>query len=50
MVKPLGDGSFDVQVVDAGGRVLVQLEGYATALLPDAVPEEQRAPLGEAMS
>jgi hypothetical protein len=50
VVKPLDDGSFDVQVVDAGGRVLVQLEGYATALLPDAVSEAERAPLREAMS
>jgi hypothetical protein len=49
VVSPRDDGSFDAAVVDPEGRVLVQLEGYATALLPAAVDEPLCAPLREAM-
>jgi hypothetical protein len=50
IVSPRDDGSFDAHVVDEAGRVLVRLEGYATARLPEPVPSALGAPLREAMA
>jgi hypothetical protein len=45
VVSPRDDGSCDVEVTDEAGRALVRLEGYATALLPDPLPDSVVAPL-----
>ena len=36
--------SFDARVMDADGRVVVEIEGYRTALLPGGLPELHLAP------
>jgi hypothetical protein len=50
VVTPRDDGAFDAHVVDAEGRVLVEMEGYATAALPVALDADAVAPLRESMS
>ncbi len=49
VVSPRADGASDVAVLDASGRVRLQLEGYATALLPDPLAEADAAPIRRAM-
>jgi acyl transferase domain-containing protein len=46
---PLG-GSFAAEVVDGAGVVLVELSGYRTAALPDAIEAEPLKPLQAVMS
>jgi hypothetical protein len=45
-----GPGGFDCRIVDASGNVLVRVDGYRTAQLPDALPEKLRAPIHDAMT
>jgi hypothetical protein len=37
LARGQAEGIFDVEVVDAGGRVILSLQGYRTAALPGAV-------------
>jgi NADP-dependent 3-hydroxy acid dehydrogenase YdfG len=45
LARALGEGSFDVQVADAQGRLVLSLAGYRTAALPGAVGSDAFAPL-----
>jgi hypothetical protein len=45
-----GDVGVDAQVVDASGREVLRLRGYATAALPTTIPEALRAPLAAAVT
>jgi NAD(P)-dependent dehydrogenase (short-subunit alcohol dehydrogenase family) len=49
VVRPRDDGAFDARVVGAQGRVLVELEGYRTVDVPDAVDPDLLGPLADAM-
>ena len=44
------DGGADAEVVDAGGRVRVRLEGYRTIELPGGMDGDALAPLRDAMA
>ncbi len=44
------DGGFDARVVDATGRVLIELLDYRTIELPDPLEPERLRPLQEAMT
>ncbi len=44
------DGGFGGRVVDEGGAVLVEVQGYRTVALPGAVDPERQIPLAEAMA
>ncbi|MGH0030183.1 MAG: SDR family oxidoreductase [Myxococcota bacterium] len=43
------DGVYDARVVDARGRTLLEMTGYATMALPQDLPEELRGPLAAAL-
>jgi len=45
LARALGEGSFDVQVADSHGRLVLSLAGYRTAALPGAVAADAFAPL-----
>ncbi|MCA9551506.1 MAG: SDR family NAD(P)-dependent oxidoreductase, partial [Myxococcales bacterium] len=49
VVRP-GQAGVDAQVVDAEGRVYVELAGYETESLPVPLPESKYAPLAAALS
>jgi hypothetical protein len=49
IVRPV-DGSFDAVVVDADGNAVVAIEGYQTITMPGALPDDEVAPLREAMA
>ena len=49
IVRP-GDGSFDATVVDGDGTPVVAIEGYRTIRMPGALPDDEVAPLREAMT
>jgi NAD(P)-dependent dehydrogenase (short-subunit alcohol dehydrogenase family) len=44
------DGSFDCQVVDIDGDVVVRVKGYRTIGLTDSLPAELQQPIHDAMS
>ena len=44
------DGSFDCQVVDSEGDVVVRVKGYRTIVLGNALPAELQQPIHAAMS
>jgi hypothetical protein len=48
-VTPHGDESFDAQVIDEGGDIMMTVHGYRTVALPDAVEADLLKPLKEAM-
>ena len=43
------EGAFDARIVDASGNVYLELTGYRTMQLPDAIDEELLKPLKEIM-
>jgi NAD(P)-dependent dehydrogenase (short-subunit alcohol dehydrogenase family) len=45
-----GEDGFDCIVADPAGTVAVRLEGYRTIALPQALPEDQQAPLRAVMA
>ena len=45
-----GDGGADAEVVDAGGRVRIRLEGYRTIELSGGFDAAALAPLRDAMA
>jgi len=45
-----GPGGFDCRVVDTSGNVVVRVDGYRTAQLPDTLPEKLQAPIHDAMT
>ena len=49
-VQAHGEACFDARVIGPGGEVLVQLEGYRTIALPDAVGPELLDPLQTALA
>ncbi len=52
-VRPTGENgslSFAARVVDAEGRVYLELDGYRTSALPTAIPGELVAPLRDAFT
>ena len=49
IVRP-GDGSFDATVVDGDGAPVVAIEGYRTIRMPGTLPDDDVAPLREAMT
>ncbi len=49
IVQPV-DGSFDAIVVDGDGNAVVAIEGYRTITMPGALPDDEVAPLREAMT
>jgi acyl transferase domain-containing protein/acyl carrier protein len=50
MARQSGDGSFDCQVVDTDGDVLVRVKGYRTIGLGNTLPAELQQPIHDAMS
>jgi hypothetical protein len=49
VVAPAAGDAVDVDVLAPDGRVIVQLRGYRTALLPDAVVGEELGVLRSAL-
>ncbi|MDR1727789.1 MAG: SDR family NAD(P)-dependent oxidoreductase, partial [Acidobacteriota bacterium] len=49
VVAAAGDGSYDVNVIDAKGKVYLALCGYRTMALPETVAEDLAAPLKQAL-
>jgi hypothetical protein len=50
MVSPLSEDTFDAEVIDDSGRVLLRLEGYQSIEYPSPIEESLRLPLTTAMS
>jgi acyl transferase domain-containing protein/acyl carrier protein len=50
VVRPSGDGSFDAEVVDDAGRVVLTLSGYRTSSMPGTLAGNLVGPIRAAMS
>jgi acyl transferase domain-containing protein len=50
VVHPSRDGGFDCRVMDEGGDVVVRVDGYRTAQLPDELPADLLGPIHDAMA
>jgi NAD(P)-dependent dehydrogenase (short-subunit alcohol dehydrogenase family) len=50
VAHPAPNGGFDCRVMDAGGDVVVRVDGYRTAQLPDDVPADLLGPIRDAMA
>jgi hypothetical protein len=49
VATPSGSGAFDCTVLDAGGQLVLRLDGYRTSALPGQLPEDIRTPLHDVM-
>ncbi|HEX9041981.1 MAG TPA: SDR family NAD(P)-dependent oxidoreductase, partial [Trebonia sp.] len=50
VARPAGDGSFDCQVLDGAGDVLLRINGYRTVGLDDTLAADLQRPVREAMN
>jgi len=50
IARPAGDGSFDCQVLDRDGEVVLRVNGYRTVGLDSPLPADLRQPIQDAMS
>ena len=50
IAHPADDGSFDCQVLDGGGDVVLRVNGYRTVSLDGPLPADLQQPISDAMS